>query len=319
MAVSVFHRSSPLEPAGLFVAASAGGEDARGLIRSRALNFEQTGVAPPVEVQFKSRDGLDIPALLYVPQPSRSGEKPPAVLWIHGGPEGQDVFSFDPWAQFLVQQGYVVLKPNYRGSSGYGEQFRNLNVEDSGGGELDDVVAGAQYLIDKGLADPGRLAIGGGSHGGTIVAYAVTRHPALFKVALELYGVTDRATYNERTNRVAAIRWTRKMGGTPLEKPEVYRKANIPDRRAEDHGPGAGDARRGRPASAAASSAQFVAALKKAGKTHVYVTYPKEGHGFTQRDHRLDAWRKQVSFLNRYLQPEYGRAITSTADVVLDK
>ena len=67
------------------------------------------------------------------------------MLWIHGGPEGQDVFSFDPWAHFLTQQGYVVLKPNYRGSSGYGERFRNLNVEDSGGGELDDVVAGAQY------------------------------------------------------------------------------------------------------------------------------------------------------------------------------
>jgi dipeptidyl aminopeptidase/acylaminoacyl peptidase len=65
-------------------------------------------------------------------------------------------------------------------------------------------------------------------------------------------------------------------------------------------------------------SQQFVAALKKAGKTYLYFTYPKELHGFTQKEHRLDAWKKQEAFLARYLQPEYGRSITSTADIVLD-
>jgi dipeptidyl aminopeptidase/acylaminoacyl peptidase len=67
-------------------------------------------------------------------------------------------------------------------------------------------------------------------------------------------------------------------------------------------------------------STQFVAALKKAGKTHLYFTYPKEGHGFAQREHRLDAWRKQVAFLKRYLQASSvaGRSITSTQDIVLD-
>jgi dipeptidyl aminopeptidase/acylaminoacyl peptidase len=140
----------------------------------------------------------------------------------------------------------------------------------------------------------------------------------VFKVALELFGVTDRASYNERTNRTAAVRWMRKMGGTPLEKPEVYRKANIlPDvpkitapvlvMHGEDD-----------PQVPPYESAQFVAALKKAGKTHLYVTYPKEGHGFSQREHRLDAWRKQVAFLDKYLQPEYGRSITSTQDIFLN-
>ena len=143
-------------------------------------------------------------------------------------------------------------KPNYRCDSGYGERFRNLNVEDSGGGELDNVVAGAQYLIDRGprrssAHRPSAVA----SHGGTMVAYAITKHPALFKVALELFGVTDRASYNERTNRNAAIRWMRKMGGTPFQKPNVYRKANIPAGRSEDHSTGARHARRRRSSSAA--------------------------------------------------------------------
>ena len=87
-----FTRSTPLEPAGLFVTAVAGGDVARGVIRSRVLNFERAGLKPPVEVQFKSRDGLEISALLYSPATSSSsGTKPPAILWIHGGPEGQDL------------------------------------------------------------------------------------------------------------------------------------------------------------------------------------------------------------------------------------
>jgi dipeptidyl aminopeptidase/acylaminoacyl peptidase len=329
-----FQRTTPLEPASLFVASAKGGETPRVVIQVRARNFERAGFTAPEEVHFKSKDGLDIPALLYKPAGAKAGVVPlsagagagagatstkaPAVLWIHGGPEGQDTFSFDPWAYFLAQEGYVVLKPNYRGSSGYGEKFRNLNVEDSGGGELDDVVAGAQYLVAQGLSDADHLAIGGGSHGGTMVAYAVTKQPTVFKAAIELFGVVDRASYNERTNRNAAVRWARKMGGTPQEKPEVYRKANVlPDvpkitapvlvMHGEDD-----------PQVPPYESAQFVAALKKAGKTHWYYTYPKEGHGFAQRDHRLDAWRKQVAFLNRFLQPSFGHSVTSTQDTLLD-
>src|SRR2546425_13309616 len=96
------------------------------------------------------------------------GRTYPAVLWIHGGPEGQDGFSWDPWALFLSQDGYVVLEPNYRGSTGYGEKFRNLNVEDSGGGELDDVVAGARDIAAN--RPPGRERVGvwgGGRRGPT--------------------------------------------------------------------------------------------------------------------------------------------------------
>jgi dipeptidyl aminopeptidase/acylaminoacyl peptidase len=313
-----FTRSTPLEPAGLFVARATGGAEAAAVLRTRVLNFEQAGLKPPTELAVKSADGLETTALLYTPAGLAPGARAPAVLWIHGGPEGQDTFTFDAWAHFLTTRGYIVVKPNYRGSSGYGERFRNRNVEDSGGGELDDVVAAARALVDKGLADPQRIAIGGGSHGGTMVAYAVTKQPTLFKAAIELYGVVDRATFNERTNRNSAIRWARKMGGTPAEKPDVYRKANVlPDvpkiaapllvMHGEDD-----------PQVPPFESAQFVAALKKAGKTHMYVTYPKEGHGFQQREHRLDAWRKQAAFLDRYLQPAYGRSITSTQEIVLD-
>src|SRR5262249_33315515 len=204
-----------------------GSAAARFMIRTQPRNFAATGLRDPEVVRYASKDGLEISGILYKPLGFQSGQRYPAVLWIHGGPEGQDSLNFDPWALYLAQQGYLVLEPNYRGSSGYGEKFRNLNVEDSGGGEVEDVAAGAQYLGAEGLADPGRIAIGGGSHGGTMVAYAVTKEPEVFKAAIELFGVVDRATFIERTNKNSAIRWMRKMGGAPQDKPHVYAKANI--------------------------------------------------------------------------------------------
>jgi dipeptidyl aminopeptidase/acylaminoacyl peptidase len=310
-----FHRSSPLESTDLLVADVAGSAAPRYLTHTLPRNFE-SALQVPEKIQYATKDGKQIAAILYKPEDLKPGVRYPAVLWIHGGPEGEDVFRFDPWAQYLTQQGYLVLEPNYRGSSGYGEKFRNLNVEDSGGGEMDDVAAGAQYLIDKGLADPKRLAIGGGSHGGTMVAYAVTKYPTLFQAAIEMYGVVDRATFVERTNRGSAIRWMMKMGGSPAEKPEVYRRANALLDVAKIQTPllilhGEND-----PQVPPYESAQFVKALREHRKVFYYFTYPNELHGFAQREHRLDAWRKELAFLEKYIQPKFGQSSTSVDDLL---
>jgi len=219
-----FHHNAPDSSTDLVEAPSKG--DLKIMTHTTPLNFGRETIVVPEVIHYQSKDGLKIAAMLYKPRAMKAGTKYPALLWIHGGPEGEDTFRFDPWAQYLAQSGYIVLEPNYRGSTGYGEKFRNLNVEDSGGGEMDDVAAGAEYLVKQGLADPKRLAIGGGSHGGTMVGYAITKYPDLFAAAMELYGVVDRATFNERTNRNSAIRWMMKMGGSPEEKPDVYRRAN---------------------------------------------------------------------------------------------
>jgi dipeptidyl aminopeptidase/acylaminoacyl peptidase len=220
---------------------------------------------------------------------------------------------------FLAQEGYTVFLPNYRGSSGYGEKFRNLNVEDSGGGEVEDIGAAAQYLVDQGLADPRRIAIGGGSHGGTEVAFAVTKLPNVFAAAIDISGVSNRATFLQRTNRNSAIRWATKMGGTPDEKPDVYRKANILPDVSKIRTPilllhGEQD-----PQVPPLEAAQFAAALKKNGKVFSYFTYPGEGHGFTRPENRLDSWRKQEAFLRKYLLPPTGISSTSTEVFVVPR
>ena len=307
-----FHRSSPRESTDLVAAQVDGGAPQ---YLTHTLPVYLNGLQTPEKVSYKSQDGTQIAAILYKPQNISPGKRYPAVLWIHGGPEAQDQFRLDLWAQYLAQEGYLVLEPNYRGSTGYGEKFRNANVEDSGGGEMDDVAAGASYLVDAGLADPKRLAIGGGSHGGTMVAYAVTKYPTLFQAAIEMFGVVDRATFLERTNRNSAVRWAMKMGGSPAEKPDVYLRANSLQKVKSIETPllilhGEND-----PQVPPYESAQFVKALRQNNKVFYYFTYPNELHGFSQREHRLDAWTKELAFLEKYINPKYGRSDSSIDDL----
>ena len=265
--------------------------------------YEGLGTLPEV-VHYKAKDGLTTAGILFKPANLKAGTRYPLVVLAHGGPEGQTQLSASPWAMFLASQGYVVLDPNFRGSTGYGERFRNANVEDSGGGEIDDCVAGVKYLVDAGLVDPKRVGISGGSHGGTVVANAVAKYPDVWAVGIEKFGVVDRALFLQYTNRNSAIRWETKMGGPPELKPAVYRKANILPDVARIKAPllilhGEED-----PQVPPQESQQFVAALKAAGKTYSYFTYPHEGHGFRQPEHVRDADEKELAFLNKYLKPE---------------
>ena len=269
----------------------------------RHSKFEHAGITPEV-AHYKGKDGLPLSGILYKPSDYHAGTRYPTVILAHGGPEGQVGLSVSPWSLFLAQQGYVVLEPNFRGSTGYGERFRNANVEDSGGGEIDDIAASVQYLVDTGLTDPKHVGISGGSHGGTVVANAVTKLPDTFAVGIEKFGVVDRALFLRYTNRNSAIRWETKMGGPPELKPASYRRANVLSDVERIKAPllilhGEED-----PQVPPQESQEFAAALKKAGKTFTYITYPHEGHGFQQREHRRDAYERELAFLNQYLQPQ---------------
>jgi len=265
--------------------------------------YDQLGITPEV-AHYAGKDGLPLAGILYKPTGYQPGKRYPAVILAHGGPEGQVILSASPWSLFLAEQGYIVLEPNFRGGTGYGERFRNANVEDSGGGEIDDIAASVKYLVDSGLTDPKHLGISGGSHGGTVVANAVTKLPDTFAVGIEKFGVVDRALFLRYTNRNSAIRWETKMGGPPELKPAVYRKANVLPDVARIKTPllilhGEED-----PQVPPQESQEFAAALKQAGKTFTYITYPGEGHGFQQREHRRDAYERELAFLNQYLQPQ---------------
>ncbi|GIW37782.1 MAG: peptidase S9 [Meiothermus sp.] len=160
------------------------------------LEAEYGSIDPTVFVEdqhiwYESYDGRKVPALLYQPRTIPPGTRLPAVIIVHGGPTAQFFRAFDPFAQFLVDQGYVVLQPNIRGSTGYGVEWRDLNLKDWGGGDLEDVVAGARYLGALPFVDPNRIGIFGGSFGGFMTYMAVTKKPEVFKVGVPWVGITD--------------------------------------------------------------------------------------------------------------------------------
>ncbi len=306
-----FTRATALTSPHAYVAGATGKSEPRPLEPISAGKYEALGIVPEV-AHFKGKDGIPLAGILYKPVGYKPGVQYPAVIWAHGGPEGQVLLSLNPWSLFLAQKGYVVFEPNFRGSTGYGEQFRNANVEDSGGGEIDDIGQAVQYLVASGLADPHRVAIGGGSHGGTVVANSVTKLPTTFAAGIEMFGVVDRALFLQYTNRNSKIRWETKMGGPPAAKPAVYRKANVLPDVTRIQTPllilhGEED-----PQVPPQESIEFTKALKQAGKNFVYVTYPHEGHGFQQREHREDAYRRQIAFLDKYLQPNLSQQLLTS-------
>ena len=140
---------------------------------------------------YESFDGRPIPTLLYRPRDIPDGTELPAIVNIHGGPTAQFTRGFDPFAQFLVDKGFVVLEPNIRGSTGYGVEFRDAALRDWGGADLEDIAAGVAFLRSLPYIDPQRIVIFGGSYGGYMTFMAVTKKPGLWRAGVAWVGITD--------------------------------------------------------------------------------------------------------------------------------
>src|SRR3989442_11078832 len=106
--------------------------------------------------------------MLYVPHNMRRDGQNAAIVYVHGGPTSQTVNLFNRFIQHMVNQGYMVIAPNYRGSTGYGKEFQQANLFDMGGGDLQDVLAAADWIKQTGYLDPKKLVIVGGSFGGSL-------------------------------------------------------------------------------------------------------------------------------------------------------
>jgi dipeptidyl aminopeptidase/acylaminoacyl peptidase len=146
----------------------------------------------PEKVVYESVDGLQISAYVYHPANRRPGEKFPGIMWIHGGPTSQFMDTFQPQVEYFVQAGYVVMLPNIRGSSGYGRRFEDLNNKDWGHGDLQDVIAGVEYLKTLDDVDPENFGITGTSYGGIMSMDAVAfAPPGVFKASIACSGYGD--------------------------------------------------------------------------------------------------------------------------------
>ncbi len=173
-------------------------------------------------LRYPSFDAQQVPALLYAPKGATDDDRLPALVMVHGGPTAQYFRGFDPYAQFLSSRGYVVLQPNVRGSTGYGVAWRDTNIMDWGGGDLEDVAAGADYLRTLPYVDPERIGVFGGSCGGYMSFMAVTKKPSSFAVGIPWIGISDlHKLYEEDMSHFKY--YLRQQMGDPEENHDLWR------------------------------------------------------------------------------------------------
>ena len=261
-------------------------------------SFAKVAVFAPEFVRYKSFDGREIEAALLKPASYGGKLKLPAVLVIHGGPTGNWEDAFEAWGQLLVSAGYAVLYPNVRGSTGYGYDFMVLNRADWGGGDFKDVMAGADYLVGRGIADPNRLGIAGWSYGGYMAEWAITQTPR-FKAAVSGAGMSDLAQEYGTEEHPSYDEW---FYGLPFEKPEGFRKSSPINYIRNAHTPTLilqGEADTVDPLG---QSQQLYRALKRYGVPTELVVYPREGHPIREEKHELDRLNRIVAWFGKYLK-----------------
>jgi dipeptidyl aminopeptidase/acylaminoacyl peptidase len=179
-------------------------------------------------VSWKSQDGATIEGVLHKPADFDPAKKYPLLVVIHGGPTGvsravpftSTIYPIDVW----VPRGVLVLEPNYRGSAGYGEKFRALNVRNLGVGDAWDVLSGVDSLIAKGMVDPARVGTMGWSQGGYISAFLATHDASRFKAISVGAGISDWMTYYVNTDITPFTR--QYLKATPWDDPEIYAKTS---------------------------------------------------------------------------------------------
>lgn len=149
-------------------------------------------IAKTIRADYIARDGLEIPAYLTLPPGKTKNSGPmPMVVMPHGGPVARDTADFDFWAQYLAAKGYVVFKPQFRGSTGFGYEFEKAGYGEFGKGMLTDTVDGVNVLIEQNIADPDKICVTGASYGGYQALALPVIEPDMFKCALSVNGVSD--------------------------------------------------------------------------------------------------------------------------------
>ena len=263
--------------------------------------FAAIALAPMEQIHWQAADGLRIEGWLILP-PGRSGDAAmPLIVQIHGGPAGvsspRSGMGAHSWGQALAARGYAVLLPNPRGSIGRGAAFTRSNRYDFGGGDYADIMAGVDYLIAQGIADPDRLGVCGWSYGGFMTAWIVG-HTDRFKAAVAGAPPVNWVSKIGTTDIGPANAWN--IGQVHREPDQVWERSPIryignvrtPTLLA------GGDADKRVPITQAQ---EFSFALRDAGVATELVIYPRQKHTFHERAHQLDLAKRVCDWFARFI------------------
>jgi dipeptidyl aminopeptidase/acylaminoacyl peptidase len=253
-------------------------------------------LAKPKSVVYKSYDGLKIHSW-YLPA-GRGSAPQPAVVWPHGGPTFQTYDIWSAYLQSISQSGFAILAPNFRGSTGYGAEFRNMNLSDLGGGDLEDTVAGAKWLAKQREIDRSKIAIFGASYGGYMTLMALTKRPEVFAAGVACVPITDWLESHELADATFR-KWHEELfGGLPEKKQKLYRDRSPINFVSKIRAPVLITAGRNDPRCPIHPIEKFVKKLEEMKHPHEFIVAEKEGHG----SGRVDSLKKEVKAGVNYLK-----------------
>ena len=252
----------------------------------------------PVESRsFTARDGKTIEAILTLPR-GIEPKKLPLIVMPHGGPYARDSEQYDWWVQYLAAQGYAVVQPNYRGSTGFGTAFRTLGEGQWGTGMQDDLLDAVKWLAGQGIADPKRVCIVGASYGGYAAMRGAQRDGATYRCAVSFAGVSDLTgmmRYDRKflqSEKFANSYWKKQAPDFTAVSPRFHAaEFSVPILLVH------GDKDKRVPVS---QSKALADQLKLAGKPYEFIEQPLADHHFTREADRLEFLKAMKAFLDRY-------------------
>lgn len=274
-------------------------------VLNEAINPEDLVTA--TVVRFKSFDGVEVPAIYYLPHQASVDNKVPAMIWVHGGPGGQTRQNYNPLMQYMLNQGYAILAVNNRGSSGYGKTFYQMDDLNHGEKDLQDCVEGKNWLKTQPEIDPDKIGIMGGSYGGYMTMAGLTYTPEEFAVGVNIYGVTNWI----RTLKSIPPYWEAQRKALYLELGDPYSADSVRLKRISPlfHTDkvtkplivlqGSQD-----PRVLQVESDEIVAGVRANGVPVEYVFFEDEGHGFVKKENQIEAYSRIVQFLDKYLKAD---------------
>jgi dipeptidyl aminopeptidase/acylaminoacyl peptidase len=287
----------------VWVIDASSGESSMRKLTDFNADIEQAALGAQEHVRWTSDEGIAVEGILVKPYGYVEGQRYPLVVQVHGGPtwawSDWLYANWHDWAQMLAGRGYAVLMPNPRGSTARGPEFMDANFGDIGGGEFRDLMTGVDAMIERGIADPQRLGVGGWSWGGYMTAWTISQ-TTRFKAAVMGAGLPNMVSDNSIGDIPSA---NLSYFDKPVAlDPEPYwersairyiRNATTPTLIL--HGQ---QDERVHPA----QGQELYVALKTLGVDTQFVTYPREGHGIRERKHQIDLMRRVVEWYDRYLK-----------------
>jgi dipeptidyl aminopeptidase/acylaminoacyl peptidase len=289
----------PRRPSDVYVYDLASGVE-RQVTFSLVGGFRESDFCAPRSIRYRSRDGLLIHGLFYLPKGASKENPAPLILYPHGGPNHQNYNRFNVWFQYLLSRGFAIIAPDFRGSTGYGKRFMAMIYKDWGGGDLEDMLAAVDYACGTGLVDRRRVGVLGMSYGGFATLTCLTRAPEVFAAGVDIFGPANLLTFVE-SNPPSWRESVYPFVGHPVHDRELLIERSPLTHVGNIRAPLLVIQGQNDPRVVPAESEQIVAALRERGQPVEYILFPDEGHGFSQRKNEFTALRASADFLAKYL------------------